>query len=256
MVDALAIADDVARRYGVAVCPSVVQLCPPRTFAAALPVWDGRKLAYPDAAARKVQFKKAIWAGAVQARGGAVCPVVAARRADVMRLHAQGLSVRQISEALHVSYSVGLKDHRVCGLPPNACVTPAMTQSAVRAARVAQMHAEGWTAKRIGAVMGMADKTVRDLARERHGLRFARRVAVAGVKQPKPPKAALVTVDHLRVAADLRKAQVAVLIGQGLTLLAVAVAVGVSSQQVRRDCRDVGIGPLRAGRWREKQVAA
>ncbi len=277
MVDAAAIAADVAARYGVAVCPSVVQLCPPCTFAATVPVWDGRTntLVYPDAAARKAAHKKAIWAGAARARAAVRDPVVEARRNSVARRHGDGLSVRQIAEVLDISYSTSLADHRWAGLVPNAYVTSAMTQSAVRAARVAQLHGMGWTAKAIAAHLGVTDDTVRDLALTHHGLRFVRKVAVPVARVAKAPKVAKVVVPVARgakppravkrvpvpmadilAAARLRKARVADSINQGMTMKAIAVVLAITDRQVRRDCRDLGIEALPPGRWREKQAVA
>lgn len=277
------IAADVAARYGVAVCPSVVQLCPPMTCTASTPIWDEkiRQLVYPDHAARKVALKKAIWAGAARARASAVDPAIAVRRDDVRQWHGHGLSVRQIAERLGIGYDLCLKDHRICGLPPNAYVTSAMTQSAVRAARVRDLHAEGWTVKRIAALLGIGDDTVRDLAWKHYGLKFARKVAKARVKvarvarppkppvvkvakvavvapsrPPKPAKPVVVRLADLQAAQHARRLQLPGLIAQGRTLKSIAAEFGVSERQIRRDCRDAGITHIRPGRWREKRAVA
>lgn len=223
MADAQTIAAEVALRYGVAVCPSRVQICTPRTFATTTPIWNGKELIYPDHAARKDQHKKAMWAGAAQARASAVDPVIAVRRDGVRRLHKDGLSVRQIAEALAISYSMSLADHRAARLAPNAFVT---------AARVAQLHGEGWMPARIAALLGLTEKHVRKLAFAHHGLKFAR----AAVKTA-PPKTALP-----RVPAAI--ARLAVLRGfwaEGVPMADWAARCGVSVRTIRGDVAKMGL---------------
>ena len=229
---AAAIAAEVAARYGVAVCPSIVKICPPRTFATTTPIWDGKDLIYPDHAARKDQHKKAMWAGAAQARASAVDPVIAARRDSVRRLHADGLPVRQIAEALAISYSISLADHRAARLAPNAFVTAALTQSAVRAARVAQLHGEGWRPARIAALLGLTEKHVRRLAFAHHGLTFARAVVKLA-----PPKAALPRVP----AAIARQAVLRGFWAEGVPMADWAARCGVSVHTIRGDVAKMGL---------------
>lgn len=297
MVSAAMIAAEVALRYGVAVCPSVVQMCPPRTFGATLPVWDGRKLVYPDEADRKALRRKAMWAGATSARRAARDPVVVARRAEVALLHQQGLSVRPIAEKMGVSYDTALKDHRICGLVPNAYVTAAMTQAAVRAERIAQLHGEGWTVEAIAKLLGIVGDTVRDLAWKQHGLKFARKVAntnkphpIAGprpVRKNDPANPAWQPVAQMRAGGasiedvmrafgltratvyryirqgaglaprrltdlhseiEKRKAELAVLIGRGVSMTKIAQMWGIHPRQVSRYRAALGIDAVAPGK--------
>ena len=166
------IAAEVAVRYGVSVCPSVVQLCPPCTFTTTTPLWNGQDLVYSDAEERKVARKKARWAHVVASNKAS--PATRARRAEVIRLHGEGLSIRQISERLECSYSTAKIDHTACGLTPNAYATSAMTQSKVQADRIKVLHALGWSGPRIAEMLGVVKSTVYDLALLHHGIRFMR----------------------------------------------------------------------------------
>lgn len=226
------IAAEVALRYGVAVCPSRVQICPARTFATTTPIWDGRDLVYPDHVARKEQHKKAMWAGAALARASAVDPGITTRRGGVLRLHGAGLCVRQIAEALDISYSTASADHRACQLVPNAFVTSARTQSALRAARIRDLHGERWTVKRIAALMGIAEDTVRELAFKHHGLRFARKAAKRREK-----KAPVVRVS----AADARQVVLRGLLAAGVPVADWAAHCGVSVHTILGDISRMGL---------------
>jgi hypothetical protein len=269
MTPAQIIAAEVAARYGIAVCPSVVQVCPPMTCTATTPIWNEkiRQLVYPDNLARKVLHKKAIWAGAVRARAAAINPVIAARRDSVLTLHGEGQSVPAIMAALQIKYHIVMQDFGKLGLKPNAYATDMMTQAKVRADRIKQLHGAGWDVKCIAVLMGISEDTVRDLAFKHHGLRFARKAAQPRVKVVKPPKVLAVkqaraakpvieSVSESLVLARQRAIRAVELINQGLTQRAVAKLLGVTPRQVRRDCRNAGVDVLRPGRWREKQAVA
>ena len=258
MTPAAIIAAEVAARYGVAVCPSVVQVCPPRTFSATLPVWDGQKLVYPDADARKLQHRKAIWAGARRAGkkfgGSQPDPLVAARRADVVRLHGDGKSVRAIAEALAISQATVHYDHHFCGLKANAFVTDAMTQAALRGAIVGRMHAEGASQAEVAAHLGVTFATVRDLAARYHGLKFTRRSAKSAraadsAKAGKParvrkPDGPPPTQMGVIVAQALARQQVVLAMqAEGARMNDIMQATGMSRATVFRYLRKTGLTP-------------
>lgn len=229
------IAADVALRYGVPVCPSVVQLCPPCTFATTTPVWDGKDLVYPDAEARRAQQKKAMWAGAVKA-----CrdhPEVTARREAVRGLHATGASVRAIMAALQVKYHIVIKDLRDLSLSPNDYVTDAMTQARVRAERIQQLHGEGWAVADIAAHLGVVPDTVRDLAWKHHGIRFARKAAKLRVKAEHR-----CAVSMPRISASAARQEVLRgLMAAGGPVANWAAHCGVSPHTIRGDMSRMGL---------------
>ena len=252
---AAAIAAEVAARYGVAVCPSVVQLCPPRTFSATLPVWDGQKLVYPDADARKLQHRKAIWAGAQRAGkkfgGSQPDPLVAARRADVARLHGEGKSLQAIADALSLTKATVQSDHQFCGLRANAFVTDAMTQAALRGAIVGRMHAEGASQAAVAAHLGVTLWTVRELAARYHGLKFTRQSAklarVAGpAKAVKPARVAKpdgpppTQMGVIVAQAVARRQLVLAMQSDGAQMAAIMHATGLSKCTVFRYLRQAG----------------
>ena len=168
MVDAATIAADVAARYGVAVCPSVVQFCPPMTCTASTPVWNEkiRQLVYPDSTARKVQFKKAIWAGAVRAKGNAATPAILDRRDVVLRLHGEGLHNAAIAARTGVSPATIGKDVAMLGLRANAAPAVPRDASQIKLATLTAMRDAGDSLEVICAFLGLKPDTVRRMARQ------------------------------------------------------------------------------------------
>ena len=184
MVDAAAIAAEVALRYGVAVCPSVVQVCPPMICAAVTPVWDARTrtLVYPDHGARKVAFKKAIWGGATRGQTAAVTPAILDRRENVLRLHGEGLHNADIAAETGVTIPTIVKDIAALGLRANPAPAVLRNATQIKMATLFTMRDAGDSLDAICAFLGLKPDTVRRMARQ-VGRPFAARTAWQGQAQ-------------------------------------------------------------------------
>ena len=227
------IAADVSARYGVSVSPSVVQICPPCTFTEATPVWDGRALVYHDADERKASYKRAMWAGAAKTQGRTVDML--ARRVEVLRLHGEGMATQAMADALGVHSTTLWADLGALGLSSNRAVfiTSAMKQSDLRAERIKQLHGEGWTAKRIAELMGIADDTVRELLWQKHRIRFVRKTA-----QPRlPPPSTRREISK----GDERRARLQAFMADGTDPATWAALCGVHPDCIRVDLRKMGV---------------
>lgn len=221
MTPAQIIAAEVAARYGVAVCPSVVRVCPPRMFTTSTTVWDGKTntLVYPDADQRKVQHKKAIWAGAVKAKALAVAPAILDRRATVLRLHSDGMNNPAIAVQTGVTAQTIAKDVKAFGLIPHACLRP-KTGEDIKLATLTRMRGEGATVDQIAAVLRLKADTVKRMA-SKAGLPFARTVW----RDPKTGQ------NH---AAVLR------LKAEGKTPAEISSIIGINPESVRRVAKRAG----------------
>jgi len=217
------IAADVAQRYGLTVSPAVVQMCPPRTFTTATPIWDGKinQLVYPDKEARSVAYRNAGWKSSRRARSLAATPEMLERRDNVRLLHDQGLHNEAIATRVGVSSNTVLKDLRVMGLKshraPYAGKTDAM---AIKTATILRMKGEGKGPDEISAFLGIAVDNVRRAARK------------AGVSFPRAAY-----IDH---AAITRAGVVLRLKSEGYSAAAIAAEIKCNVQSVQRIARANG----------------
>lgn len=235
MTPAEIIAAEVASRYGVTVCASVVQHCPPQTFSASTPIWCGktRTLVYPDAAAQRDAYKRAMWAGAKRARASAVTPAIIERRAAVARLHSDGLHNAAIMAALGATYSTVRKDLAAQNLQPNAATyNSTMMDRAMALAIQCKVHFDqGKTATQIAAILKIKDDRVRSLLMVKYSLRFARRV-----KQPKRPTSTRREISNTQA----RHNTLAGFMADGTDPVTWAVLCGVRPDCIRKDLRKMG----------------
>lgn len=208
MVDAAAIAAEVADRYGVTVCPSVVRVCPPMTCSASTPIWDGRTrtLVYPDKVERKAAFKRAIWGGAVKVKASAVDANILDRREVVLRLHGDGLHNSAIAARAGVSPATIGKDVAMLGLRANPAPAVPRDASQIKMATLTAMRDAGDSLEVICAFLDLKPDTVRRMARQ-VGRPFATRTAWQGQASGNEArvlemKAAGMACDA--IAADLR----------------------------------------------------
>lgn len=160
-----AVAQDVARRYGVAVDPAVVRRVPRGVSGIPLPVFREGKLVYPDGKERHAAAVKAHFR---QARAAvALSPETAARRDRVRAAHAQGMTVRAIMEALSLPEYAVRMDLKRMGLqfhaaPPHSGTRPTPPAVVARRARVAEMLAQGMRPRAIARALGASPSMIYD----------------------------------------------------------------------------------------------
>lgn len=163
--DAVAIAADVAARYGAIVRPDVVRRVPAGLSSLPLPVWNGRDLVYPDGTPNR-------WQQATNQhyirKARQPKPHIAERREQLRRLHAQGLIDCQIAGLLGVSVQVVYDDRTRMGLPNNLPVLRA--QGNPKHLRIAELARAGVALEDIAADLGLIVKHVQQIAREKFGL--------------------------------------------------------------------------------------
>lgn len=168
-------AAEIAARYGATVTPGVeVKKIPRGVSSRPLPVWNGTTLIIPDWKEHRARIQAATMRAA---RAGRVDAAVAARRAQVSALHAEGASIARMVEALAVTYHIVRMDHHHLGLRANrdeAAVSATLRdraneRAAPRRALLAKLIAEGADEARIAREMGIKDQSwlrrlIRDVA--------------------------------------------------------------------------------------------
>ncbi len=270
----------IAARYGATVAPGVaVQVVPRGASARPLPVWvEGKGLVYPDLAGtcggnwRKPGNK-----------GGRGNPhAVAAKEARAPRLvalHAQGLSMPQISAALGVDRNAIRDQLRELGLTPHDGFAVRREQ---RLVRLRSLVAAGHSDRDIAELMDLTVKRVRAWAKEEGvTLRLAvperlPQASRAGAGRPrtfddaerKARKRAYARAAYARrigrdpaepsrdERAAARRAEVARLHAEGLSSTATARALNIAVRLVQEDRRHLGLGPTQGDAARRAELNA
>ncbi|GGO26757.1 hypothetical protein GCM10010991_07720 [Gemmobacter aquaticus] len=240
------IAAEVAARYGCPVPDAAVQMLPVGKSSWQAPVWDPKtnQLRYPDAEARKRAARDAPY---IRARKAPVrAEEIAARRAEVARMHAEGVWSSEIARRLGVNPSTISTDLFVLGLepvkPPTSIFakkTPYAVHPAVlaRNARIAELAALGWTADQIGLDVGFSRKVVRAVA-AKLGIE---------IKHPERPKAkprVKAECSATRAAILSRRAEVRRLIEAGHYMSEVSRILCLSNRVVALDVKRMGLQPV------------
>lgn len=225
------IAAEIAARYGAQLGPGVtVQRLPIGASALPLPVWDGRKLVYPDpVAAAGFSWRAGNKGGIGNPRAFAAAQ---ARRPKVAEAHSRGLTIAQIAAELGWSVDVVARDLRALGLAPH---DPRVTAREERLLRLRSLVAAGHDDRGVADLMGLPVDHVRRTAREAGiDLRLA-------VPERKAARAAKPNRDSI---AATRRAAVAKAHAEGLSIAETAATVpGATIPLVRADRRKLKLPP-------------
>jgi hypothetical protein len=162
------VAADVARRYGLQVSPKVVTSVPIGVSGLPQPVWDGRKLIYPEHDGKKgVPVWRRRTSSDNPKRQGLVDPAVADRRLKVEDLHATGANDFEIADHLGVDVRVIRVDRRALRLRANYIRERGpKTVTEIRYQRIRELVAQGKTKAEMCADMGISDRHLRYLAQQ------------------------------------------------------------------------------------------
>ena len=240
------IAAEVAARYGCPVPDTAVQVLPVGKSAWQAPFWDPtiNRLRYPDAEARQraahaehyILGRNVASARAAEAR--------AARRAEVARLHSEGVWSSEIARRLDVCPTTVSDDLAALGLnpvkpPPGLrrrkaphVVAPEII---ARNARIAELAALGWSSEQIGQAVGFTRQTVNAVA-AKLGIEIKRR------ERPSLRRARAVVAREERAAAEIaRRAEVRKMIEAGQLTRDIADRLGVTPRTVARDATALGL---------------
>ncbi len=160
------VAADVARRYGVAVSPDVVQVVPSGLTAFVFPVWDGKHLVMPEGKVSEHSWRVRSNAEAKRHRldvASEQWPEVVARRAQVSDLHHQGKTDREIATVLSVTIGTVQNDRYRLGLTVNRAVQhyPHAAEAQARLARAAQLVRAGQPLRDVAGVIGVSYEHLR-----------------------------------------------------------------------------------------------
>lgn len=216
------VAAEVAARYGVAVCPSVVSVVPPGGTAFVYPVWDGRHLVVPEAHA--ANWRKASRAAYVVHKRAVARTESAAqlRRAQVAEWVGAGLTDPEIAERLGVARACVQQDRALLKLPGNPAPHAHVVAAQTRMDIAVQLVAQGVDLVQIAATVGM----------KMDGLRRA--MKARGLAVPPKRRAPLVIAGSKaeRVRDRLRA---------GLSVAEMVAEFGMPWHRVRELARSVGI---------------
>lgn len=190
------IAAEIAARYGAKLAPGVtVQRLPIGASARPLPVWDGRKLVYPDpVAAAGFSWRAGNKGGIGNPRAFAAAQ---ARRPKVAEAHSRGLTIAQIAAELGWSVDVVARDLRALDLAPH---DPRVTAREERLLRLRSLVAAGHDDRGVADLMGLSVDHVRRTAREAG---IALRLAVPERKAP--ARRSALSVEERRDRANARR---------------------------------------------------
>lgn len=250
---------EIAARYGARVAPGVtVQRLPMGASARPLPVWDGRKLVYPELIGTKgLNWKRHGNKGGI----GNPRAVVAAqaRRPLVAEAHGRGLTIAQIAAELDVAPDVVARDLRALNLAPH---DPRPIAREERLRRLRGLVAAGHDDRGVADLMGLSLEHVHRTAREA-GMTLRRAQPAPKAKAPRKAampsderrerlnarrraeraaaRAARPTRDSI---AATRRAAVAKAHAEGLSIAETAATVpGATIPLVRADRRKLKLPP-------------
>lgn len=238
------IAAEVAARYGCPVPDTAVQVLPVGKSAWQAPVWDPKinQLRYPDAEARQRSVQAAHYIRARKVAASQAAEDRAARRAEVARLHAEGLWVAEMARRLGVDPNTVNLDLSVLGLepikaPPSAFVRRSVPPEVLaRNARIAELAAQGWSADQIGLDVGFSRRVVKDVA-AKLGVEIRRPERVKATPKVRPK----VERPGVGAAIAARREVVRGLIEAGEYAMEIARRLGIAPRTVVGDARAMGL---------------
>ena len=154
----------MAEQYGCIVPEGIeVKQIPRGVSGEPLPYWDGKQLTDGISRAESVKrHKRRVWAGMRR-----VDPEVAARRARVMNLHSQGLTTRQICEAVNLSECTIYHYYRDLGLKanmPKRGPSPKELEREILLRRISELAVQGKNAREIAEILGRKVKQISGFA--------------------------------------------------------------------------------------------
>lgn len=157
------IAAEIAARYGAKVARGVtVQRLPMGASARPLPVWNGKKLIYPERVGKNGLMWKRY--GNKDAIGNPRAVAAAqARRPLVAEAHGRGLTIAMIAAELDVAPDVVARDLRALNLAPH---DPRPFAREERLRRLRGLVAAGHDDRGVADLMGLSLEHVRRMARE------------------------------------------------------------------------------------------
>lgn len=162
----------IAEQYGCIVPEGIeVKQIPRGVSGEPLPYWDGKQLT--DGISRTEalkRHKRRVWAGVRR-----VDPEVAARRARVMNLHSQGLTTRQICDAVKLSECTVYHYYRDLGLKANMPTRGPSAKELEREVllrRISELAVQGKNVREVAAIL---DRKVKQIA----GFAARHRIAIA-----------------------------------------------------------------------------
>lgn len=154
----------MAEQYGCIVPEGIeVKQIPRGVSGEPLPYWDGKQLTDGMSRTEAVKrHKRRVWAGVRR-----VDPEVAARRARVMNLHSQGLTTRQICEAVNLSECTIYHYYRDLGLKanmPKRGPSPEELEREILLRRISELAVQGKNAREIAETLGRKIKQISGFA--------------------------------------------------------------------------------------------
>lgn len=166
-------------------------------------------------------------------RAPIVMPAVEARKARIAALAAEGRTADEISADVRLSAKAVRAIARHMGVEivksPKVFRKAAALREEVRA-----MVTQGRTQAEICAQLGIAANTLRG-----HLNRLG--MSARDVPSGRDREAARAVLERRRQVADDRRAQLAALAAEGLSVAEIAARVGVTERTVRRDLRELGV---------------
>ncbi len=162
----------MAEQYGCIVPDGIeVKQIPRGVSGEPLPYWDGVRLTDGLTRAESAKrHKRRVWAGIRR-----VDPEVAARRARVMNLHSQGLTTRQICDAVNLSECTVYHYYRDLGLKANMPTRGPSAKELEREVllrRISELAVHGKNVREVAAIL---DRKVKQIA----GFAARHRIAIA-----------------------------------------------------------------------------
>ncbi len=154
----------MAEQYGCIVPEGIeVKQIPRGVSGEPLPYWDGKQLTDGISRAESVKrHKRRTWVGVRR-----VDPEVAARRARVMNLHSQGLTTRQICEAVNLSECTIYHYYRDLGLKanmPKRGPSPEELEREILLRRISELAVQGKNAREVAEILGRKVKQISGFA--------------------------------------------------------------------------------------------
>lgn len=225
------VAAEVAARYGVPVDPSVVKSVPPSASGLPPIVWDGRALVFQTPVNPFRRRIRADYQRHKVAVETAPSEIAIRRRAEVARLHAQGLFDAQIMAQMGVSLNYVRSIRSGLGLESNG-LKSIREVGERRVARVIDMLRRGFLPHQAAAAENLTEDTVRKMARDQLGLVWRRGVRV---------EVGQITKAEARSA---RQAALPDLVAERLCLAEIAARLQVSAHTVSKDLAQLGLSVL------------
>ncbi len=246
------VAADVAARYGVAVTPDAVRIVPRGVSADPEMRWVGNALRYVDDSGTPIGSQivrtRAQSAGrAAMRRTGAIDPVVAARRAEVARMHAMGMTDRQMCNALGVGIHLIAADRKNLRLLPNAVgsIADQIAQDASETrARVMDMRHRGFSPAQIARALGVTAISLKAYLIDLCGPdAVVQKKTARAIAQKKSSRAIRSLPDQTKVAQAVadKQQRIADLARAGRSVTQIVAETGIRRVTIYRHLGDLGI---------------